>query len=301
MPVTWGAPIPGRSLGCLFTKQTVQGTAVTPATATGARFRVTSEGGVVAVWALGTKSPILMKPGETQVSWELTLPNVQNSDLITYISRNAGGELDWLTLGFGVKFDGTGTPTQWAWQVQDCKIARARLRLSAKGALEATLSGIGGLITELTSFTPANETADYPFWGHEATLLRAGSAYEVIEWTEEVDHNVLVEWVFGTTAAPTTFPRGWRYQTEGNEMISGSFTVRQKSGINLQAGTVVTFGDGATTGGSATRLLLTSRQSGGNTLSFTYTGMIFPDEAFEGGPDGAAFTVPYLATSRVLA
>lgn len=285
---TAGQPLPSRLAVCLWKAQTLQGTAITPDTAAGiVPFRVTSDSGMQRIVSIGSAAPIMLKPGICAAPFSLPIQRVQNGDLLAKIARSSG-TLPWLTLAFGYVDDAS---TKYQWQVQDCKLDKAEIALEAGGFLSANLSGTGGLITELSGVSGLTglNLADTPFMSYEGVFTKGGVAYECRSCRISIDNNITVDTVIPGTA-PSTFKRGWSYQTEGSLHITGEITAFSKTGINLQADTISNF----------TLQLVCTDIVGGmspNSITIACTGAKFGQETIEAELEGKImFTTPFEAT-----
>lgn len=283
-----GDPLHSRHAVGLWSAQTVQGTAVTPATAMGiVPIDVTSEAGIIPIYSIGSAAPIILKPGPIDgVPWSLPIEQLQDYLLLSKCIRSSG-ELPFLTLGFGYS-DDQGTPNRWAWQVQDATIFSAEVAWEAGGPLSATLNGEGGLITELTTLAPAN-LSDAPLYSFEAVSLKGGAAHRCRRWRMNINNNVRhLREIPGT--APSTGKRLWTSRSVGHLEITGEITRFQKSGINMQADTISDF-----------TLNLTGTDIAGgmtpNQVVIALTGVKYLRERFEGRiGDELLFTTPFHAT-----
>jgi hypothetical protein len=256
---------------------------VTPATAAGiASWDVTIDGDLRPVYALGRPEPLFLKPGITRTDFSISISHVQTAALLAYTQRTSG-VLSYLTFGFGYRLD---DGTKEAKQVQDCKIHQVQLGLEAGGYLTAQLTGVGGLISDVTSLDPA-DLAPTPFMSYEAICTKGGSAYKLKSFSLSVDHNVAVETCIpGATKA--SFKRGWDHQTEGQLAITGELTRYANSGVNLHADTLSSF---------TIALVCTDISGGGNTLTVSVSGAKFGSEKMSLSPEGDyQVSVPFMAT-----
>lgn len=280
-----GEPLVGRHAVALYSVQVSKGTPVTPATPVGVcPFRVTNEADLRRVLSIGAAAPILLKPGINQVPFTLPIQMVQEGTLLAQVIRS-GGEPPWFTLGLGYRDDANA---RYAWQVQDCKLHSAEVSLEAGGVLSATLSGVGGLITDLTTLIYSN-TSDTPFMSYEAVLTKGGAAYESRSFRLQIENNVQVETVIPGTA-PSTFKRGWSYQTAGPLFITGEVQRFARSAINLQADLISDF---------ALQLACTDIAGGvgANAITFALTGVKFGSETLEAEIEGRLlWNTPFEAT-----
>lgn len=281
-----GQPVAGRHLSCRYSSQSVYGTAVTPATSPGiVSFDVTSDAGTQSVFNIGAANSKFLKPGIATVPWSVNVLAVQTKAVLELGERTTG-TLPWLTWEFGTAFD---SGTNHAFQVQDCKVHNLEISQEAGGFLQASLSGVGGLITDLSTVAMAHLTAT-PMYSYESVMLKGVAAWELRGFRMSVNHNVSVDSVI-PGAASATFKRGWAYQTEGQEEVTGELTRFIRSSIDLQATTLSEF-----------TLLLTATDIVGGmtptTIIITLTGAKFGQERFAGTVDGlATYTTPFSALS----
>lgn len=283
-------PVAGRHLSCRYSSQSVKGTAVTPATSPGiVTFDMTSDSGMTSIYNIGSEAAKFLKPGVAILNYSVNVTAVQTLAILN-LGKRTTGALPWLTWEFGMNFD---TGTDYAWQVQDCKVHSLDISLEAGGMLQATLSGAGGLITDLTTVAMAHLT-ETPMHAYEAVLTRGGAAEEATGFRFNVDHSVEVSSVIHG-AAPSTFKRGWEYQTEGNEVITGEITRLKRATLDFQATTISDF----------SLVLACTDIVGGmspNIITLTATGAKFGSERFAGTVDGlATFTTPFIAKAFTIA
>jgi len=291
-----GEPLQSRHVVWLYSKQAAKGTPVTPATAIGiSPLRVRSASGLRAIKGMGSAHPLFLKPGGASAPFSPSNVLVQNTDFLTDCCvRNAQGVLEWFTLAAGYR-DDAESPVQWAWQIQDCKVHQFGMRLEGSedgsGLLGLDFSGVGGLITDVSTLAPANASEE-PFAEWEAVLTRGGASHEARSFSATCDHNVKVKWVIHGSA-PAVFKRGWTYQVEGDQDVSGEVSRFAKSGINLQADTIA---------GSDLVLALTDIGGSGNALTLTTSGSKYSEEEQSSDPGGdLVFTLPFLATGISIA
>lgn len=283
-------PYAGRHLFALWSAQVSKGTAVTPATAMGlVDWDVTSDTDLRTVHGLGTPNALFLKPGINKVDFSARITEVQTSAFALKGQRSSG-VLPWITIGVGYVDDDA---TVYGWQVQDAKVHRVEFGLEAGGMLNATVSGVGGAITDLSAGAAAN-LSQKPLMSYEAVLTKGGSAYESVGFSLTLDHNVDVQSVI-PGSAPSSFKRGWSYQTEQNLGITGSITRFAKSSANLQADTLSDFA-----------IVLTCTDIAGgmspNVVSLTFANAQFGSEQFTGSRDGGfRATTPFVAKSLTIA
>lgn len=285
-----GEPLVGRHQACLYSAQVAQGTAVTPATSAGiVNFEMTSDADLRSIFNIGSPNAKFNKPGINRVNFSISNVAVQTKAILERAVR-ASGVLPWTTFGFGYDDDAS---TNYAFQVQDCKVGQLDLALDAGGLLTATLAGTGGLITDLSTFTMAH-LAQTPMMSYEGVFTKGGAAYILRNFRMSVNHNLSVDPVIAG-AAPSTFKRGWKYITEGNEAITGEVTRFAKSSANLQANTLTDFA-----------MVLTCTDIVGGmsptTITITLTDAQWGSERYAGEIDGVAtFTTQFIAKSFTIA
>lgn len=275
----------GRHGVILWSAQSVQGTAVTPATAVGiGGYSCDFQGPVPALATLGKAEPQELREDVVQTDWSFEISALQTKAFIANAFRTAG-VLPWLTLGFGRDPD---TGSSDIWQVQDCKIHRLSITLGTSGPITCTASGVGGLKTDLSSGAAAHLSAITKM-SHDAIFTRAGSAYEHIGATVEIANAVRVQHV-GHGAAATN-NRMWSYQDEGALRMTGSITRREKSSVDMQASTQTAF---------ALSILITD-PVGGNDMTLAFTGAKFGGETRANAPDGQeTFVTPWESLTAAL-
>lgn len=277
-------PLKARHGALLYSAQTTQGTAVTPATAAGiVGYEVTSDADLRRIDTIGQAGALFFKPGVSRVDFDVPIEAVQTAAILQRAIR-VSGEVPWTTFGFGYVED---SGTKYAWQVQDCKVNRLELRLEAGGLLTGSVSGTGGLITDLTTLSPAQLTPT-PFMSYEAVLTKDAAAWEAQSFQLTVDNQIEVQSMIPGTA-PSSFKRGWSYQTEGPLEVSGEITRFVKSGVDLQADTLADF---------TLALTMTDIAGGGspNSIAVSITGARFGSERLRIAPGGDWLaTTPFVA------
>ncbi len=281
-----GEALRGRHAVLLYSVQGGQGTAVTPATAAGVcSYDVTVDSAPQEIYTIGQTGPLKIKPGQSIVNWSISIEAVQSITLLNQAARTAG-LLPWLTLGFGVDPD---TGASHAWQVQDCKVGRMEISAAPGEIVKCTLSGIGGLIADLTSLSAAH-LSPTPLSGYDVVMTTGSGAYEGTSWSVAVDNDLKAHYVLHGVAA-STFKRGWSYLTEGKTAISGEIGRFTKSGIDLQAAAP-----------ADQTLTVTILDIGGtNSLTATLTGVQFGSDTRRAPIDGeVTHTIPYVATAMTI-
>lgn len=278
-----GEPIHGRHGVLLYSAQSVKGTPVTPATPIGAAsFDVTIDGDLKPIHTLGKAELLAIKPGLTKTDFSIQIEAVQNLAVLSAAIRS-GGVLPWVTFGFGWSYDSGGN---YAKQVQDCKVHRAEISLEAEGMLTASLSGVGGLVTDVTTLVAAHLT-DKPFTWYEATFTKGGVGYEIRSFNVSIEQNVNVQACI-PGVAPSSFARGWKYQTEGNYSITGEITRYALSGVNVQADCPADFD---------LVLTMTDKCDSEHTLTITASDCQFGQEKFTLSPENELMvTLPFIAS-----
>lgn len=235
-------PMTRRNAVALFSSQGTYGTAVTPATACGAvRASHNKQSATVDVRGPGSHNRLAAKGGAISLPWSLQIPQVQSGmkNLLLRGVRTAG-ILPLTTFGFGWK-DDAGSPVRSADQIQDAKVGQLSLTINQDNAvnpISGSMSGLGGLPTELTSLNPASLTST-PWMSYEAVIQKDGSAWTTAlrTFTLNVNHNLTA--IFRIpTVTPVSFVRGHYALQEGNEEISGSITLWVPLGINVMAATL---------------------------------------------------------------
>lgn len=284
-------PMKGRHATILYSAQSVQGTAVTPATSVGiCSFEVTSDTGMQQIFTLGQAAALYNMPGILTVPWSIEILHLQTETLIARALRSSG-IVPWSTFGFG-HIDDAGTI--YAWQVADCKINQLEFGLEAGGTMRASISGTGGLITALTTGMTMLHIAQMPLRSYEFALTKGGSAYEKgRSFSCTLNNNIDVQpTIPGST--PATFKRGWNHQTEGHQPISGSITKYTRSTVDLQAATLTDFA-----------MVLTGTDIVGGmtpaTSTFTYADAQFTGESLSASPESdILWTTPFVAKTLVV-
>lgn len=276
----------------LYSAQSTYGTAVTPATACGI-FAVSNVQKSNNLDLRGPGSPnfVARKGGSIYSEWSMRSPSLQTGSktLLTKAVR-ASGVVPMITLGFGYSDD--GTPTRSADQIQDCKIGSMSLGLDASsghGPLTCELSGVGGLITVLTTLAPATLSTT-PWMTYEGVLTKGGSAYPVRTWNVNVEQNLSRDHVI-PGATPSTFVRGHTYLTEHDETISGSVSRYIRQGDSQQAATITS---------SAMVLTLTNLVDS-VVLTLTYTSVDFENEKMDIDEGGIFWSADYTAKTLTIA
>ncbi len=266
-------PKKGRHGVLLYSAQGSQGTAVTPATAIGiGSVEVNNDADVRAIFGLGSASALFLKPGMTKVDFTLNLSEFQSKAFLAAVGVRSSGVLPYFTLGVGYVPD---SGTKYAWQIQDCKCHSWDLRAERGGPVQLQLQGTGGLVTNLTSLVAAN-LSQSPFMFYEGVVLKGGSAYELNSIRVAVNHNVDVQAVIPGTA-PSTFKRGWSYQTEGREVITAEIERFLESTVNHQGDTLTDF---------AVSAAFTDIGGGGNAMTLALANAVFGGETLSYSPDG---------------
>jgi hypothetical protein len=286
-----GQPVHGRHLSCRYSAQSAQGTAVTPATSPGllSGFRFKSNSGMQSIYNIGSPNAKFLKPGEAIADWGMDFSGIQTKSVLELMER-ASGLVSWLTLEFGTNFD---SGSDHGFQVQDCKPNELSLSLSAPGLLTGSMSGQGGLVTDISTIAMAH-LSETPMAHYEAVLLKGGAAWESAAFNLTIGNNIEVSSVIPGTA-PSTFKRGWAYQTEGQESIAGTITRFVRSSLDPQSATISDF----------TILLTMTDIVGGmspTAIVISCTGAKFSDEEFTGNVNGlASYTSAFSALAYTIA
>lgn len=283
-----GEPLGRRHAVVLYSAQVSYGTAVTPATACGVwNVNHSLRSSNISLRGPGSPNFVARKGGSTYTEWSMRTEALQTGakTLLTKLARSSG-VLPLITLGFGYS-DDQGTPNRDADQIQDCKIGNWSVGLdvsSGHAPLTAELSGVGGLVTALTSLAPATLTST-PWMSYEGAFTKGGSAYQLRSFTAQGNHNLSRDHVIpGST--PSTFVRGHSYLTEHDETITGTLTRYAKSGVSVQASTLSQF---------ALQLVLTGLDSGTPAITFAFATVDFDTERKEEDANGIFYSVDYEA------
>lgn len=243
----------------LWSPQAAKGTAVTPATAVGmCGYNVTDDADVRHLFSIGQANLFKSKGGVAKVPFSLQIPRLQDKALLLRAVRDATTKtLPYSTFGFGSQ-DGS---TSEAWQVQDCMLHQIDLSLEGNGSfLTASMQGVGGIITVLSSLNPAF-LAPTPFMTYEAVMTLGGAAFEVKGFRVSVNHNVNVEAMISGAARTAGQVRLWDYQTPGFEVIEGSVSVARVKSGSFQTDAIA----------AAQNLVLTLTDTADGTHTFTIT------------------------------
>src|SRR4051812_6983390 len=95
-----GEPVKGRHAVCLWSAQSAQGTAVTPATAAGiVDFEDDVNADIRQLFGIGSPNALFNKPGINSSPFKVGIIAVQTTALLLKAVRSSGA-LPWLTLGF---------------------------------------------------------------------------------------------------------------------------------------------------------------------------------------------------------
>jgi hypothetical protein len=288
-----GEPLGYRHGVVLYSAQTTLGTAVTPATSCGAaKVSWTKHSNNLAVRGPGSANRLAVKGGSTFVDWRIRYDAAQSGvkTLLTKIER-ASGVLPLLTLGFGYQ-DDVGTPNKSADQIQDCKVTSLRLGLDATGdhsPLTAELSGVGGLVTVLTTLVPATLTT-VPWMSYEGVFTRAGSAYQLRSFDVTKESRVTRDNVI-PGAAPSTDKRGFKYLTEHEETIRGNISRYAVSGISEQSTPIPT---------TFAMVLVLTEAVAGTVLTLTFAGVDFDEVVVDEDEGGIFYSWAFEANSLAI-
>lgn len=288
---TAGEPLGYRHGVVLYSAQTVQGTAVTPATSCGvAQVRFSKQSENLAIRGPGAAQIVLQKGGAISSDISLTFSGVQTGIKALLLKAvRVDNVLPWVTLGIGYRDDQTGVNTiRSAEQVQDCKVGSLRLGLDASnghGPLTAEMSLTGGLCTTLTTLNPA-ASATPPWMTYEGVLTEEGAAFPVRNLDVSIEHNVTKDPVI-PGSAPASFVRGWKYLTEHGEDISGTITRYSPVSPNVHANT---------TSERDFVLTLTS-QTDATVLTLAVTNAVYGAAEMGVDESGIFWSYPFVATS----
>lgn len=233
-----GEPLKSRSAVLLYAVQTVKGTPVTPNLSAGiASFDMTSDTDLRDIYTLGKAGVHLFKPGFGRVDWNIAISHLQTKAWIQQGTRTAG-VLPWLTIAFGYR-DDSGQVRLW--QVQDNKIGSLDLGIEQRAPWTAGTTGIGGIITDVTSGAAAHLAQDV-LMAYETTIAKAAAAWESASARIAVNHNLDPKYpIYGVGETPTTGKRLYKYLPEGKEQISWELVRWARSQVNLQANTISEF------------------------------------------------------------
>jgi len=284
----------GRHAVWLYSVQSKLGTPVTPATPLGlGTGSIDSQSGQRPLYGLGNWRPLFIKPGGSQVAFDGQVAVCSSGFLIECCSRDANGSLPYFTLALGYK-DDADSPTRWAMQVQDCKIAQMELSLDSgdgSNLLMLSFSGVGGLITEVTSLDPVDVTA-MPFGEFECILTKGGEPHPAKSFRLAVANNVRQRRGI-PGSAPTRFERGFIDQPEGQEEVTGEVVRYVRSGLDMQA---------ASMSGSDLVLSCADLATRTNTLVITATDAQYGAERITPSmEDDILYTTPFNATGVTFA
>jgi hypothetical protein len=268
----------------LYSLQSVFATAVAPAETLGiAEYNATDDGDFRQFFTVGKKNLHKNKAGNAKVDWQVRLNGLGSPDLLALGVRTSG-QVPWITWGFGS--DAVDASPE-AWQVQDSKCDTLECSLDGGGILTASLQGIGGQKSTLTTLT-ADPGDDNPFFSYEAICTLAGSAFELKGFRFTVNHNLTPEYVIRGTSVSSARRRLWDYLTEGNEEISGSVILARKYSKDFQALCPAADGDLV--------LTLTEACDALNTFAITLEDVEFLSQARNMPADGyGTFELPFNA------
>jgi hypothetical protein len=279
---TAGGPLRRRHGIIAYSAQTVQGTAVLPATDVGlCTPRAMRASGMANIFSIGTPNALWHRAGMAMGRATVSIDELQEKTFLLQALRTAG-VLPFFTLGIGYVDD---AGTKYAWQIQDCKIGSLTGECAAGGPVKLDFDITGGLITELTTLAWPTRITQKPFRWYEGVVTKAAAAYEMRRLRFNVNHNLRADGVlYGT--APSVFKRGWKYLTEGDEVISLDVDAFAKSGIDLHADTVA----------DATNVILalTDIGGGGNAATLAFTGC-GPETETLTPADEFLFSLPWFA------
>lgn len=286
-----GDPLPLRDGVALVSAQVSYGTAVTPATSLGAvRCNHTKQGNAQAFFGPGSANAFAIKGGSTPTEWELSWEAIQAGvkPMLVRAVRPAK-VLPVFTLGLGYA-DDTGTPAKSADQIQDCKVGQLNMSLDASGGhgpLTANMSGLGGLVTPLTTLSPAT-FATGPFYSYEAVLESddggGAAGFPVRSFSLAVNHNLRHGYRI-PGATPGSFIRGPFALVEHFENISGSISLFTRSGEDPHADTLQ----------ELDWTLTFTNLSDASTIAITLGDLVLSNERFEMSDEGLIWSCDYIA------
>lgn len=287
-----GEPLGRRHGVVLYSAQPTYGTAVTPATGVGIfNTSHTQHSSNTDFRGPGSANFVARKGLSTYTEWSLRSEALQTgSKTLLLKAQRASGVIPMITLGIGYQ-DDAGTPGRSADQIQDCKIGSMSLGLDASsghGPLSCELSGVGGLITVLTTLAPALLTTT-PWDTSEGVVTLAGAAWALRTFTVQTNQNLSRDHVI-PGVAPSTFKRGHAYLTEHDEEISGSISRYARSGVSIQADTITQ---------QAMVVVLTNRVDSA-TLTLTFATVDLDNEKWDEDANGLFWSADFTAKTLVM-
>lgn len=288
---TVGQPLELRHGVGLWSAQSTLGTAVTPATTIGpATFGHTKHSNNKSLRGPGSPNRYAVKGGMTLTEWQIRWDGVTaGAKALLLKGVRASGIVPFVTLAFGYKDDAA---TKSADQIQDCKTGSWNLAYDAgsdHSPITGGMSGIGGLITVLTSLSPALD-ATTPFYSYEAIGLLDTVAFEMEKFSINVNHN-LKPYTAIRGAAAASFPRGPKYFCEGDEVITGVISRYVRIGIDPYADCPSAAGDMG---------IVLTNLCDSTTLTLALTDLSYDNEKFEATNEGLRWSADYEATSYAL-
>ncbi len=216
-----GASIHSSEGVVLYSPQVSFSNAVVPAEPLGiCEFNATDEGDFRQFFTVGSKNLYKNKPGIARVDWQVRSPALGSAAMLALGLRTAG-LLPWVTWGFG---SDANDASPEAWQVQDCKVNVMEVAMDGGGMLTASLQGIGGQNSPSSSLVSDHDDTD-PFISYESVFELDGNPFENKGFRFSVNHNLEMESRNRGARPVDARVRLWDYLTEGNEEISGSFTL----------------------------------------------------------------------------
>lgn len=241
------------------TQTSGKGTPVNPTLPTGdwENFRARIIGGVEPVRSAGSRAIIELVEGMTGVELSYDCPAVQAStEQATFLNLGIASPittaLSYVTLGWGV-FGGTDK------QVEDSKIDTISFNGDTEGNFTASVTAMGGKVA-----TPSPELAEAQSYLTDDPSLQMHEAiyseFELSGISGEYRNNLRMVPVIASPSTSRDPGRVWDYLTEGPIDMSGSYSMFNDSGKDLQGNTitavspVLRFVD---KGASADELLLT--------------------------------------------
>ncbi len=252
-----------------------------------ANFRANSIGNLAEVRAAGSRRPVELEEGMHGVEWGVDYVKVQGTAAAKAfydLAQDDAGDpalLTFFTLGYG--------DDREAWQVQDCKMGTLSFAWDAGETswLTGSSAGFGRMPLAGQSY-PAQTYIDTPgFAYHEAQH----SHYEMTGGNCTFEQNVEMRPVILGPAGTRT-QREWDYLPEGDQAISGDYTLTSTSGQDFNAATITS---------SNQVLHFLNKAAPADTISLEFAGLAPTNEELTiPASDGdIEFALPWLATDFV--
>lgn len=283
---TYGQPLPLQNAVTKYSAQSVQGTAVAPATSLGiglAGYRKVSNRRLFR--GPGAANPVAAKQGSTVHEWALRYAAAQTGVKSFLLqSVRSGGVLPYFTLGVGYEDDTSPTSVKGMRQIRDAQINTLDLSFNGENGvadLSVNASGHGGLGTDLTSVSRATLTSA-PWTTAECVITKATVAFPMAAFQVNVNHNISTDYLI-PGAAPGSFQFGPSYFTPHGEAITGSITLYQSLGIDLHANTVT----------EQTLLLVLTSVDDSTVLTISLPNCSFGEEQQQQSENGIRWTCPF--------